>query len=687
MRACFLSWALFVLSLAPASGARAQAALRAVGPSGPVTLRLVEERVEITVDRQHASTFVRYAYLNDTASTLEGRFSIRTPENVRVEGFAYYNGEQKIVGEVFERATARAVYERATDARRDPGLLEQVGEGEFAFRVFPIAPGERKLIELRFSTLLPLRSGNVEYRIPISRGDARIEATVEDDRPIRDLVSSTHELALTRENPTRVRAVAERALGEPVELVLRFRIEEPPWQVHARVHRDPGHDPYLLVTLAAPASLAASDAVPKDVTLVLDRSGSMQGEPIEQVRAAAADVIARLAPRDRFNVIAFDSLQQRLFERPEPVTAASRERGRGFVLGLSSGGGTNIGSALAHTLEAQHADARPKVVLLLTDGRSAAQEALEVVRNDGSDVRVFTVGIGSGIDRPLLARIASLKRGRFTYVQSASALESRMTELYAQIAEPVLVGVELEVEGARASGVYPRRIGDLFRNDELRIASRLEPTERDVRIVLRGRFRGRVVEHATRLAIPDRERRPWVAATWARARVDDLLEEIALNGSHEELVDEVIQLAIAYDFVTPYTAFLAVPEHELDGPASDLLEGARARRRAILAANPDASAALQFGMSAGATAPATTTGTTAPTATEPPPGDAAGADEEEEERRRAAEEQYAERAPEMAEAPADYAGCASCSAGDTSGVEALLGLLVAWWLVRRRRAA
>jgi uncharacterized protein (TIGR03382 family) len=320
---------------------------------------------------------------------------------------------------------------------------------------------------------------------------------------------------------------------------------------------------------------------------------------------------------------------------------------------------------------------------LLTDGRSAAQEALEVVRSDASDVRVFTVGIGNGIDRPLLARIASLKRGRFTYVQSADALESRITELYAQVAEPVLVGVELEVEGARASGVYPRRIGDLFRNDELRIATRLEPTEGDVRIVLRGRFRGRPVEHTARLAVPERERRPWVAATWARARVDDLLEEIALNGSHQELVDEVIELAIAYNFVTPYTAFLAVPEHELDGPASDRLEGARAARRAILARYPDATTALQFSVSAATEVaqPGTTTQPQAQTPQETP----AGADVELEQA--AAPEEHDEGAPLMEPADVERAGCASCSASESSGFEAALGLLVAWWLVRRRRRA
>jgi Ca-activated chloride channel homolog len=660
---------LLALGFVSPSIAGAQAALRAIGPSGPVTMRLVEERIEVSIDRQHASTTLRYVYLNDTATVLEGRFSIRTPEGARIDGFAYYNGETKIVGEVFERETAREVYRRATEVRRDPGLLEQLGEGEFGFRVFPIAPGERKRIEVRFSTLLPARSGHVEYRVPISRGDARVEAAIDDDRPIREVVSSTHELAEARASATHVQVTSETANGEPTELVLRYRIEERAWQLQTRLHRDPGHDPYLLVTLAAPPALHASDAVPKDVTLVLDRSGSMQGLPIEQVRVAAAGVIDRLGPNDRFNVIAFDSSPTVLFERPERATRDTRERGRGFVSGLSSGGGTNIAAALGHMLAAQHRDGRPKVALLLTDGRSPSEEALELVAHDAADVRVFTVGIGNGIDRALLARIASLKRGRFVYVQSPGALESRMTELYAQIAEPVLVGVELEVEGARASGVYPRRIGDLFRNDELRVATRLEPGEDTVRVVLRGRFRGRPVEHHASFVLPERERRPWVAATWARARVDDLLEEIALNGADPELTNEVIELAIAYDFVTPYTAFLAVPENELDGPASDTLEGARAARRAILAGHPDATTALSTGnLQFSVSSPPTE-----PRVVESGPGEDAES-----------EEAQAPMEPDMVSAEtSERAGCASCSSGGSS-FAASLALAVAFLLSRRR---
>src|SRR5205814_10111008 len=82
----------------------------------------------------------------------------------------------------------------------------------------------------------------------------------------------------------------------------------------------------------------------------------------------------------------------------------------------------------------------------------------------------------------------------------------------------------------------------------------------------------------------------WVGALWAQSRVQHLLEEVALGGKAPELLDEVVSLALAYNFVTPYTSFLAVPESEL-GDMKGTLEAAREQKRRVLAAHDDAVAA------------------------------------------------------------------------------------------------
>jgi len=116
---------------------------------------------------------------------------------------------------------------------------------------------------------------------------------------------------------------------------------------------------------------------------------------------------------------------------------------------------------------------RPRVVLFFTDGQSSVDPVLEAAKRDQRDVRVFTVGFGPDVNRQLLARLAALKRGRFTAIPVATSIEREVAALYHQIEAPVLVDVSLEVDGAVFNRLYPRTLPDLFVDDELRITGRL----------------------------------------------------------------------------------------------------------------------------------------------------------------------------------------------------------------------
>src|SRR5438270_8374466 len=141
----------------------AQGLLQESGQAGPSpNLRAVSERVRISIDHQYAETVLEQEFENVSSGRLEGRYVLRTA-GATVEGFAYWNGEQKIVGEVFEKQSARALYDDVVGRRRDSGLLEQTGEGSFAFQVFPIEPRERKRIEIRFGQRLARVGNLMEY--------------------------------------------------------------------------------------------------------------------------------------------------------------------------------------------------------------------------------------------------------------------------------------------------------------------------------------------------------------------------------------------------------------------------------------------------------------------------------------------------------------------------------------------
>ncbi len=583
-------WPLLVgVAHAQSFAVRLRAELEVRAPDGTqAPLPLTGERLRAEIDGQNATTTLRQVFTNRSGAALEGRYVLRPELAARVTGFAYYIGEERIVGEVLERQAANRVYDQVTSVRRDPAILEQTAEGEFTFRVFPIQPGEAKPVEVTFQQWLARRGDSITYRVPIGSAETDAEIVLRDPRA-RDVRSPTHRIDV---EPLPVGGLRVRTRGATDfrgELVLRYSIEERPWSLSAYVHRDAGHAGYFVLSVAAPEG--SEDAIaPKDVTLVLDRSGSMSGEAIANARIAAMDVIRRLGPADRLNVIAFDDDVDPLGARPRPADAAARAEATAFVSRLTDGGGTDLAFALRRALEAQHDEqGRPRVVIFLTDGQSAPEPVLELASSDRRDVRVFTVGLGNGVNRALLSRLAADKRGRFTFIADAARLESEVGHLYAQIARPVLVDVSMEIEGAVASRIYPRTLPDVFVDDELTVSGRLRG-EGPIAFVLRGRLGSREVELRARATVPATVHRPWVGRRWAMARVDDLLEEIQLKGESQELRSEVLSLALAYDFVTPYTAFLAIPERELTAEAAQTLANARAERGEAEARNADAAA-------------------------------------------------------------------------------------------------
>jgi Ca-activated chloride channel family protein len=381
--------------------------------------------------------------------------------------------------------------------------------------------------------------------------------------------------------------VRSRSLkADASEIVLRYQVADKPWTPAGYAHRDKDQDTYFTMTLAAP-ELPASATVAKDVTLVIDRSGSMMGEAIRQARAACIDVVKRLRSDDRLNILLFDHTVEKLFPEPRPVSEAIRRQAIEYLEMMDDGGATDLALALEQALATQTAGNRPRVVLFFTDGQSDVPPVLAAMQADKRDVRVFTVGFGSDVNKSLLARLAARKRGRFTYISAASNIEKEVSLLYRQIDAPVLVDVSLEATGGNVTRVYPPTLPDLFVDDELRISGRLRASG-PVTLTIKGKQGGHAFSRSVKLDGSGEIKRPWVARQWAGARVDDLLDEIELGGDRPEIQTEVVDLALAYNFATPYTAFLAIPASELDWQSAHALAGARAYKADILRRKPDA---------------------------------------------------------------------------------------------------
>jgi Ca-activated chloride channel family protein len=259
--------------------------------------------------------------------------------------------------------------------------------------------------------------------------------------------------------------------------------------------------------------------------------------------------------------------------------------------------------------------------------------------------------------------LARIKRGRYAYIARAEDIERSVAVVYNQISRPLLTGVSFDVKGAASDRkVYPRTLPDLFVDDELVITGRLRGGAGPATFSIRGVLDGKPVELERIVDLASRSVRPWVGRHWARARVEHLIEDIALDGESAEMVKEVTDLALAYNFVTDYTAFLAIPESELTADAREVLDRARADRAEVMSRHADAAALARAKRAQPVAVSA---------AAEPADFDDEGDTEE-------------LSSPGQVEGRRGCAGCASGGPGGLGG--ALLALIALGFSARRRRA-
>ena len=203
-------------------------------------------------------------------------------------------------------------------------------------------------------------------------------------------------------------------------------------------HERHGDSDYGMLVINPPGvSFDSGARLPRETSFVVDTSGSMGGESIEQARSALAFGLQRLQPGDWFNIIQFNSRHSSLFPAPRPVTEATLRQARRHVQSLRADGGTEMRGAIRQALSAPLAQGLLGQVVFITDGAvDYEDELVSLVREQLGARRLFTVGIGSAPNGFFMRKAAEIGGGSFTYIGRTSEVERRMAQLFEKIAHP-----------------------------------------------------------------------------------------------------------------------------------------------------------------------------------------------------------------------------------------------------------
>jgi Ca-activated chloride channel family protein len=403
-------------------------------------------------------------------------------------------------------------------------------------------------------------------------------------QPLRSVYSPTHQdrLSIVREGDFRaVLGYEEYDVLPDQDFEIIYTVSKEDVGLNLLTYPDPergsafAREGYFLL-LAAP-SVETEQVVPRDIILVLDTSGSMEGVKLEQAQEAASYVLEHLNPEDRFNVIAFSTGIKRYAFDLQPASKASQAAL--WIDGMQALGGTNINQALLDALTLnisdEYGNSRPMVILFLTDGlpTEGVTEVEQILANiratAPANTRLFSFGVGDDVNTELLDTLADDNRGLVSYVRPDERIDEEVSSLYMKIQTPVLTDLEIDFGDVLVDELYPPEIPDLFAGSQLILAGRYRLPDgvsgRET-IRLTGKVGSQTKSYQYQVNFDPDVISPaghsFIPRLWAARKIGYLLTQIRHQGENTEWVEAVIQLSLQYGIITPYTSFL-IEEEEL----------------------------------------------------------------------------------------------------------------------------
>lgn len=599
--------ALLVLLLIPVA-ARAQSGVlvptSAQKPDRAI-LSLDEMSVDIKIDNQFARVRVVQIFGNRTDRVQEGQYVFLIPTTASISDFAVWDGDVRIPGVILEKRRAEEIYEDLALQAIDPGLLEQERDGEadtaFTVKITPIPAYGTKRLELEYTEALPVDNleshfsfplkpstygtqtvGHLSLRLQIASKFALGDLNVRSKIYPLNFIDNRPEFKSASFEGDEVQLTEDFAFGYGLNVprtAFEFIAYRAPERITADELRDPRlaerePDGYFEAGVVfneagrAPGEVAAPE--PRSVLVMLDTSLSMQWEKLDRAYEATEALLRSLTPQDSFNLMLFNDDVTVLNDKPVDARPDQVDRALSFIKSSYLSGSTDLTAALERA--AQLSKAMPakkeRAIVMITDGNASLQttrvkaitERFQKANDAGARARLYVFGIGSDTNLRLLGELARASRGYFDWSRETDDLEFKLKGFLSKIGRAPID--TLKLAGADATNfyqVYPDYEATAYDGTRLSFVGRYKRPG-PAQLAITGNAEGKAVRLDHQVELPERDdSHDQVPRMWARARVDALLRQIALNGETKEAIDEIIALSKKYKFVTPYTSFLAAP--------------------------------------------------------------------------------------------------------------------------------
>lgn len=515
-----------------------------------------------------AKTTLTQKYGNDTKTNLELAYTFPLPVAGILMSFSVRIGERRLEGEVIARKDAEAAYEEAISAGNSAFRLQEIRPGMYSATLGNVLAGEAVEIKLSYAETLAWNGSSIRYRLPTTIAPRygepkgmqpwqRPVASLTPEYPLSLVITiagalahgsvscPSHKVSLKAGESLQITLAAGATLDR--DFVLEIQNE----QVQSLGVVATARDTHAAMLTLLPPEVDNSCGG-RDTVLVIDCSGSMQGDSLKLANEGVLLALGSLQPKERFAVIEFGTHFMKFDDQLQPANRKNLDMARRWVNCLRNLGGTDLKGAL--DLALGYHDGEPMDILLLTDGEVwDTGEAIAKANEIG--VRIFSIGIGSAVAEDTVRTLADRTGGACELVAPTEDMSERVYRHFMRMRQSRMVSLAIEWPGNPLWEVRPST-GCFAGDASTIVAAFAQPVTSPVTVTYE--FSGN--EPVTQIV-------PMVDA----GEISDSIVRVAARRRLDMLdMDEQQAWAVRYQLITEQTDYLITAERSAGERPADL---------------------------------------------------------------------------------------------------------------------
>lgn len=516
---------------------------------------------------------IEQTFKNNTKNVLEVGYTFPIVETATVIGFEINVGNKILKGKCKEKGEAKKEYQRNIVQGNSAYMMEQASDNIFKISIGKIDKGEEvklkiyyidkfeitdNTIKILIPTLVtPRYKSNITNKLIFGKVDYTVDFNINVSKALnrKSINCVSHKINLIDEEKTERVEVLNYDLSSDFKLYIKLKNELSSNAIISKT-RD---DKEMIYLSFMPEILDTYEDSEKEYMFIIDISGSMYGNKMEETKKAVIECLKQLDIGDKFNIIPFESRFSAMNINSIEYNEENLQKAIEYVNNLQTMGGTEILNPIKFALYQKETD---KIILLFTDGQVGnEQEIIQYVDENIKTSRIFPFGIDTNVNSSFIKQLAKVGNGKAELIQPNEKIDDKIIRTFARIQTPLLENLEIDYGKNKViDEIKEERC--LFNYEFFNVFTKLENLEDD--IILKGKIQNK--EYSWKISKESIQHTDVDLEVLFAKQQMDRLEEYIRNTYESDKIENyknmIIELAEKYNINSKYTSFITVYERE-----------------------------------------------------------------------------------------------------------------------------